>query len=94
MRHDDLWYTHSMRKHYHCLLCSLSQQNKSTYLTSATVGFLSLPSTIAKLHIISKTFTLTYPCIDKSKYKKHSRYTVVIEKFQKGLTVMQMSLQN
>ena len=37
-------------------------------LLSATVNFLSLPSATAKLHIIHKTFALTYPRMEKLKY--------------------------
>ena len=39
----------------------------------------------ANLHIILKTFTLTYPTIDKFKKKKKTgpRYIVIIERFQK-----------
>ena len=45
--------------------------------------FLSTSSATGNLHIISKTFTLTYPNIDKSEYKTHLRYIVIIERFQK-----------
>ena len=64
------------------LLClPLLQRNSD--LTSATVGFLGLLCSTTNLHIIHKTFTLTYPCISKSKYKTHPRNRVIIERFQK-----------
>ena len=50
----------------------------ATDLPSAAVGLLSLPSVTANLHIIHKTFTLSYSCVDKSKYKIHTGYRVII----------------
>ena len=43
---------------------------KKHNLSSFTVGFLSLVSATANLRIIHKTFTLSYPSVDKSK-KRH-----------------------
>ena len=70
---------------------SLLQLQRNSELPSATAGFHSLPSAIANLHIIRKTFTLTYPCIEKSKYKTHPRYIVIIARFQNRLNANVMT---
>ena len=49
---------------------------------SSTEGLLSLLSANENLHIIHITFTLTYPSINKSKYKTHPRCIVIFERFQ------------
>ena len=75
---------------YQSLLYLLPLQRNSD-LHSSSAGFLSVSSAIGNVHIICRIFTLTNPYIDKSKYKTHRRYIVIIEKFQRS-NVMQLSL--
>lgn len=75
---------------YQSLLYLLSLQRNSD-LHSSSAGFLSVSSAIGNLHIICRTFTLTNPYIDKSKYKTSKIYSNFIEKFQRS-NVMQLSL--
>ena len=49
----------------------------------ATVDLFSSLSAIANLHTILKTFIPTYPNNDKSKYETHSKYILIIKRFQK-----------
>lgn len=65
---------------------------RNSGLPSATVGLLSLFLATANLDIILKTFALTYQSINKSKYKTHPTYIVIIQRFQKWSNVMQISL--
>ena len=48
---------------------------------SATAGFLDVTSAAASLHIMYKAFPLTYPSIAKFKYKAHSKYEIIFERF-------------
>ena len=75
--------TYTVRKkyaYYHSRLYLLPLQ-RNQYLPPATLGLLSLPSNRTKLHTLNKTFTLTNPRIDRSKFEKHQRYTVIIRRF-------------
>ena len=76
---------------YHSFLCLVLVLEGSN-LPSATVDMLSLLSVIANVPNILETITLIYPSIDKSKCKTHSRYKVIINRFQSRSNVMQMSL--
>lgn len=69
-------------KKRHFLLCLLLLQRNSD-LPSISIGFLSMPSSTADLHITCETFTLTYLSIGKSKYKALARYRVITERFPK-----------
>ena len=53
----------------------------NTYLSSATVGLLSLLSVTANLQTIHETFTKTHESIRKSNFATHPRYTVIIREF-------------
>ena len=70
------------------LFCLLPPQRNSDE-DSATAGIITLPLVNADLHIIPKTFTLTYPSINKSKYKTHPKYIVIVERFQKECNIME-----
>ena len=70
------------------LFCLLQPQRNSA-VDSATAGMITLPLTNADLHIIPKIFALTDPSIEKSKYKTHPKYIVIVERFQKECNVMQ-----
>ena len=68
------------KTNYPFLLWLLPLQ-KISDLPSVTAGFFSLPFAATDIHIIHNFFTLTYASIDKSKYKTHPRYIVIIERF-------------
>ena len=68
-----------MRKKYSRLY--LLSQQRALDLLPASAGFLSSPSASANLHIVSKTFYLAYPSVDKSKFKTKPTCFVIIERF-------------
>ena len=79
--------------HYHSILSQLPLQ-RNPHLPSATVSLFSLPSANASLTTSSKTFSMTPPSTDKSKYTTYPRYTVIIRRFKSRSNVTQMLLYN
>ena len=60
--------------------------------TVATTGLLSSSFVTANLHSIQKTFTLTHPSKDKSKFTVRPSYTLAIRRFCKRSSVIEMSI--
>ena len=54
---------------------------RNSELRPTTICFISLPSPTANQRISRNSLTLTYPGINKSKYKRHPRYIISNETF-------------
>ena len=65
---------------YHSFLCVIPLQ-RNPHLSSAMVHLLRTSFATENLHTIHKTFRLTHPTIDKSKFVVHPSYTVIIKRF-------------
>ena len=60
--------------------------------TVATTVFLNSSFVTAGLHSIQKTFILTHPSTDKSKFTVRPTYTLMIRRFCKRSSVIEMSI--
>ena len=80
---NDLWDTGSGRKKEKRKLSYLSLPTSTLKKLRPTFSHCRIPqfvSSTANLYIICKTFILSYPSINKSKYKLHPRFDIAIIK--------------
>lgn len=56
---------------------------RNSQLLSALVGSISSAYAAMNLHFISKKLNLTQPSVEKSKFSKHSDYTVINDRYWK-----------